>query len=258
MHSSWFRKPVYKQVRWLAIFFVAGSLVYSYFIPSGWLYTIILLILWLAFSMICSFNIRSGAYIRTINAGESTKDHIYLTFDDGPVQGTSQILDILDRHKAKASFFITGNKTEKNMAIVERMAGSGHCIGNHSYHHKSWFPILPVSKIREEVENTQKIIYDIINQIPQFFRPPFGITNPLISKAIGPLDLKVIGWTIRSLDTMEKDVTKVINRICRKLKPGSIVLLHDATPGINEVLEAVLIFCHESGLRPVSLNELKI
>ena len=63
MHSSWFRKPVYKRVRWLAIFFIAGSLAYAYFYPAEWLYVVFFSLLWLIFSMICSFNIRSGAYL---------------------------------------------------------------------------------------------------------------------------------------------------------------------------------------------------
>ena len=97
MDSSWFPKPVFKKVRWIAIFFIAGSVAYAYSHPAGWLYTSAIGLLWLTFSLICSFNVRSGAYIKTINSGVAGVDQIYLTFDDGPVSSTYNILKILDK-----------------------------------------------------------------------------------------------------------------------------------------------------------------
>lgn len=258
MHSSWFRKPVYKRVRWLALFFIVGSLAYAYYYPGGWLYTVFFVFLWFTFSIICSFSIQSGAYVKTIIAGNSEGGHIFLTFDDGPVSGTLQILEILDRHRAKASFFVTGEQAKKNPEIVKEILQKGHCIGNHSFSHKKWFSILPVRKIREELGKTQTILTQITGIAPLYFRPPYGVTNPLIAKALKSFDLKTIGWTIRSLDTVTKDPDKIIERVSKQLKSGRIVLLHDTTPNIDKVLEAVLIDCHELGLAPVSLNELKI
>lgn len=257
MDSSWFPKPVYKRVRWLAIFFITGSLVYAFYYPVGWLYTLSFIVIWLLFSIICSFNIQSGAYIKTINAGTDKINQIYLTFDDGPVSNTHEILEILDRYKVKASFFVKGENAKENEEILKKIRESGHCIGNHSFSHKSWFPILPVKKIREELEKTQTVLSQITGAAPQFFRPPFGVTNPLIAAALKSIKLKTIGWTIRSLDTVIKDHNKVISRVTRQLKPGCIVLLHDTTPEIGRILEAVLKTCKESGLKPVSLHKLE-
>lgn len=257
MDSSWFPKPVYKRVRWLALFFIAGGLAYAYFYPVGWLYTLSFIVIWLSFSAICSFNIQSGAYIKTINTGTDKVSHIYITFDDGPVSNTNEILEILDRYKVKASFFVKGESAKINEEIIKKIWKRGHCIGNHSFYHKSWFPILPVKKIREELERTQTVLSQMTGSAPQFFRPPFGVTNPLIAGALKSTKLKTIGWTIRSLDTVIKDHNKVISRIIRQLKPGCIVLLHDTTPEIGRILEAVLESCKKSGLKPVSLHKLE-
>jgi peptidoglycan/xylan/chitin deacetylase (PgdA/CDA1 family) len=257
MHSSWFRKPVYKRVRWLAVFFIAGSLAYAYSSQVGWFYVFFFVLLWLAFSMICSFNIQSGAYVTTINKGRSEDRNIYLTFDDGPVKNTSEIIEILDRYQAKATFFITGEKAMKNRKVVKNISDMGHCIGNHSFTHKSWFPLFPVRKIREELKKTQFVLEQITGDAPHFFRPPFGVTNPLIASAIKSFDFTVIGWSLRSLDTITKSVDKVTTRIKKRLKPGCIVLLHDTSPNIGIILETVLKTCDDSGLKPVSLNELK-
>ncbi len=256
MHSSWFPKPVYKRVRWLALFFLAGGLAYAYFNPGEWQYLFLVGSIWLIFSIICSFHIQSGAYINTIVAGSNDSDYIYFTFDDGPTANTFQIIEVLDRYNVKATFFITGKNAEMNPEIVKKLSEKGHCIGNHSYSHKSWLPILPVRKIRKEIAKTQSIITDISGISPRFFRPPFGVTNPLIAKALNPFSLKTVGWNIRSLDTIIKDPDQLINRIRKRLKPGSIVLLHDTSPHIGKVLDAVLISCHEMKIKPVSLNEL--
>jgi peptidoglycan/xylan/chitin deacetylase (PgdA/CDA1 family) len=258
MHSSWFQRPVYKQVRWLAVFFIAGSLVYAYFYPEGWLYAILFVALWVTFSVVCTFNIRSGAYIKTINSGDRESNHIFITFDDGPVDKTEYILEILDRYQAKASFFVTGERAKENRDIVKKILEKGHSIGNHSFSHKSIFPFLPVRKIKEELQKTQAILTNIIGNPPKYFRPPYAITNPLIAKALRSFDLITIGWTIRSLDTVIKDPDKVYERIRRRIKPGRIVLLHDTTPDIGKILESVLETCHESGLKAVSLDELNI
>ena len=256
MHSSWFQKPVYKRVRWLAIFFLAGSFAYTYANPSGWLYVAICLFIWLTFLLVCSFNIRSGAFVRTINSGNKNLKRIFLTFDDGPDDNTLRILDILQYHHATASFFLTGSKAEKSQHIVNRMVENGHCIGNHSYGHKSWFPLLPVRKIKEEITTTQSIIEHITGTPPRYFRPPFGVTNPLIAKALSSFNLITIGWSVRSLDTIIKDPQKLITRIKKQIKPGSIVLLHDSSMSTGKILEEILIFCRENGYNPVTLDEL--
>jgi peptidoglycan/xylan/chitin deacetylase (PgdA/CDA1 family) len=256
MHSSWFRKPVYKQIRWLAALFIGGSLALAFFDPAGWLYVVFFSLLWLTFSMICAFNIRSGAYVKTINSGRIDEKKIYLTFDDGPVEATLNILNILNKYQAKASFFVKGNQAEQNQEILRKISMSGHCIGNHSYSHKSWFPLLPVRKIKKEIERTQSLINRITGSMPAFFRPPFGVTNPLIANALQNFDLKVAGWNIRSLDTVSNNPGLIIDRIINQLKPGRIVLLHDTTPNIEKVLEALLLHCKKQGLTAVSLNDL--
>jgi len=140
--------------------------------------------------------------------------------------------------------------------VVHEMVQKQHTLGNHSYHHRSWFPLMGRERIKNELTATQIAIASITGSKPIYFRPPFGVTNPFITKALKGLNLKTIGWSLRSFDTMEKNPGKTVQRIKNKIGPGSIVLMHDRSRDAALVLEEILIYCLENQLVPVSLDEL--
>jgi peptidoglycan-N-acetylglucosamine deacetylase len=256
MHSSWFRRPVYNISSNIAVITILGSVVLTLCCPGYWFVIVIITILWSGFFLLASFSINSGVYVKTICRGSEAGRNIAITFDDGPDQNTPIILEILASRNAKASFFLIGEKAEKNKNLVESIKNANHTIGNHTYNHKPYFPIMGVRKITGNIAATQAVLQKISGEEPVYFRPPFGVTNPLIAQALKRFKLVVIGWSVRSLDTIKKDPEKVLTRITKRLKPGSIILLHDTTKNVAPILQGLLLYCKKQDLTPVSLDEL--
>jgi peptidoglycan-N-acetylglucosamine deacetylase len=255
MHTSWFRKPVHKIVSVLTILFILGCILTAWFSISIWPVFLIGALLSSGILIGSSFIIRSGLYITTINSGNANQNKIAITFDDGPCEQSKDILKILDQYQVKASFFLIGSKIEGFQETVKAINEKHHNIGNHSFYHHNLFPLKSPENMLDEIIQTQQLIKSVTGNEPAYFRPPFGITNPLVAKALNRTSLKTIGWSIRSLDTVTDDPKKIIARIKKRLKPGSIILLHDTTINVIPVLEELLVTCTELKLKPVSLDE---
>jgi peptidoglycan/xylan/chitin deacetylase (PgdA/CDA1 family) len=202
-----------------------------------WSSILVLLILFLVYA---SYYIGSGVYVKAICKPDAPG--VVLTFDDGVDENqTPKVLDVLKKYDAKAIFFIIGEKAEKHPHLVQRIVAEGHKIGIHSYTHKPIFPILAYDNMHKEVWDTKEILEKITGEIVDLFRPPFGVTNPNIGKVVEELNLKTIGWNIRSLDTnMSQDRLQVAERVSQKLTGRDIILLHDDRQGSEILLEALL------------------
>lgn len=202
-----------------------------------WSSLIILLILYLVYA---SYYIGSGVYVKAICKPDAPG--VVLTFDDGVDEiQTPKVLDVLKKYEAKAIFFIIGEKAEKHPHLVQRIVAEGHKIGIHSYTHKPIFPILAYDNMHKEVWDTKEILEKITGETVDLFRPPFGVTNPNVGKVVEELNLRTIGWNIRSLDTnMSQDRLQVAERVSKKLTGRDIILLHDDRQGSEILLEALL------------------
>ena len=175
---------------------------------------------------------------------------IALTFDDGPVSGhTERILDILKRYDVPAAFFCIGHRVKENPLIIQRIHAEGHVIGNHSYTHKKTFDLLSAGSVAKELAETNAIIRECIGLSPKLFRPPFGVTNPMIAKAVARKNLAVIGWSIRSLDSIMQDRTKLLKRVTRSLKGGDVILFHDYSEAAIAILPDVIDHISRLGLK---------
>ncbi|HTA95091.1 MAG TPA: polysaccharide deacetylase family protein, partial [Verrucomicrobiae bacterium] len=160
--------------------------------------------------------------------GNNLKKCVALTFDDGPdANSTPQLLDLLKEAKVEAVFFCIGKKVAANSELSARIVREGHLLQNHSYAHSHFTNFFPIARLRAELARTQNVIEKATGIVPQFFRPPMGLSNPRIFRAAREFDLKVVGWTIRSLDTIMTDPEKIVARIAWRLEPGAIILLHD-------------------------------
>lgn len=206
-----------------------------------WISIIIILIIF-GFAFYASYYIGSGVYLKAVCRLNDTENSVMLTFDDGVDElQTPKVLDVLRKYDAKAMFFIIGEKAEKYPGIVERILAEGHKIGIHTYSHKNNFPILSYSKIYEEIFKTKEILEKIANRPINLFRPPFGVTNPMIGRAVRELNLTTIGWSIRSYDTnLSIPRIEVAEKIAGKLKGNDIILLHDNREGCEVILEELL------------------
>lgn len=160
--------------------------------------------------------------------GKKSQRRVALTFDDGPdANSTPQLLDLLRAEKIEAAFFCVGKNVAANLELSARIVREGHLLENHSYEHSSATNFFTTARLKKALAQTQTAIQEATGIVPQFFRPPMGLSNPRIFRAARELNLKVIGWTIRSLDTITTDPKKIVARITRRLKPGAIILLHD-------------------------------
>lgn len=204
-------------------------------------------------------SIKSQMFISSFNYNYNVTGKVAISFDDGPdKEHTEKLLVILEKYNAKANFFLIGKNIRKYPKIVEQIYNSGHLIGNHTFNHKNTFPFYAQKKIEEEIINTQKEIEKITKQGNKYFRPPFGVTNPTISRVVTKLKLQVVGWSIRTFDTKKSmDKEKILESIVAKIKAGDIILLHDKTEHICWLTEEIILHLKRNNLRAVTIDELR-
>lgn len=184
-------------------------------------------------------------------------DRVALTFDDGPIAGkTDEVLRILKEHDVPAAFFCIGNRVDKHPEIVRRIDKEGHLIGNHSYWHGRLFDLKSAPMVTRELYDTDVAIFKVIGRKPRFFRPPYGVTNPMIARSVKRLNHSVAGWSVRSFDTIISDRDRLFKRITRSIKGGDVVLLHDYSAATIQILPDLISFIRERGLKIVRLDEL--
>lgn len=204
-----------------------------------------------------SWSISLGVYLRSVCSNRAKRECVALTFDDGvDCELTPKLLDLLDRYGAKGSFFIIGSKGGECPEIVRMIHERGHSIGNHSMWHKGTFPMQWSGDIYAEIEECSTILSSIIGERVRYFRPPFGVTNPMIGSAVRRLGLTSIGWSVRSYDTMGHSAEVVVQRITKQIEGGDIVLMHDNRECVLEITEATLKYLQANGYRAVSIDEL--
>lgn len=148
-----------------------------------------------------------------------------LTFDDGPhPEFTRRLLDILDRYRARATFFIVGRSAQRYPELVKQIAQAGHAIGNHSWDHPS-FPYISGRKRRAQIRACAKAIHPYGLKL---FRPPYG--NQSIASRLDALWLgyQVITWNVVAQDWLAHDAGWMTNQILTQIQPGSVILFHDA------------------------------
>ena len=204
-----------------------------------------------------SYSISSGRYLKSLCRNKNTNSYIAITFDDGVDPNiTPKVLDILKRYNAKATFFIIGKYAVSYPQIVKRIVDEGHDIGNHSYYHKGCFPMQKSADIYKEIQQCNNALKQASGKEIELFRPPFGVTNPMIGAAVRRSGLQSIGWSIRSLDTIGQCIDKVERRVIRQIKAGEIILLHDNREGADLLLDRLLNQIQNKGLEAVTIKKL--
>ena len=198
-----------------------------------------------------SYSIKARVYMRSVCRKDTDEKVVALTFDDGPhPEQTPKVLEILRERGVKATFFCIGANIENNRVLTKRVDEDGHIVGNHSYCHTWTFPWFGYGKMEQDLRRCDKLIEETTGKEVKFFRPPFGVTNPTVAKVVKNGGYISVGWNIRSLDTTCKgDISKVLRRIEKKLKPGSIIALHDRLPFSDKLLILILDMLSEKGYR---------
>ena len=180
-----------------------------------------------------SINIKSSLYCNVLCSGDTKDKAIALTFDDGPDKEiTPHILGILKSHNIKAAFFCIGHKAAENPELIQKIYDEGHIIGNHSWSHGYFFDLLSPGRMVAELRKTENALGQIQNRKTRLFRPPYGVTNPSIASAAREMNYHIVGWSLRSKDTVKKDENELLERLKKKVRPGDVILFHD-TRGIT-------------------------
>ncbi|PKO73247.1 MAG: polysaccharide deacetylase family protein [Betaproteobacteria bacterium HGW-Betaproteobacteria-17] len=197
-------------------------------------------------------------------AAATARQEIALTIDDGPDPlVTPQVLDILDRYAARATFFCVGEKAERYPDVCREIVRRGHAVENHSQRHRHHFALLGPRGFLRELQAAQSTLSRITGQRPVFFRAPAGLRNPFLDPVLARLGLTLASWSVRGFDTRVGDPERVRHALLRELRAGAILLLHDGNaarsprgiPVILEVLPAVLESAAAAGLRFVRLRD---
>lgn len=192
------------------------------------------------------------------NKTHLNSDKVLLTFDDGPHETlTPKVLDILKRHHVGAVFFVIGSQVEQYPEIVSRILSEGHLIGNHTQNHPLIFAALRQDKVDKEIGLCDNTLIAQNIHPGHYFRPPVGYTNPRIARAVNKFNKKVIGWSLRSFDSVIKEEAKLLERVTSKVKPGNIVLFHDNLPHTVAIVEQFIIDAKKNGIKFASASDLK-
>lgn len=228
----------YKRVKSILLLSITAVLLYGYWNASAIWLLVPCLLIFIGITAWGAFDLRLSYFTPVIykNKGLSTKQ-MAITFDDGPTVYTEKILDTLRDYNAKATFFCIGNQLTAFPEVAKRIIREGHTLGNHSQTHTKKMGFLSYKEVATEIEVCNKTIYSHLELQPLLYRPPFGVSNPQIAKAIADHQMKCIGWSIRSLDTLNLTKEQVLKRIIPKLESGSIILLHDTS---DKTLQIVL------------------
>lgn len=192
-------------------------------------------------------------YNKGVPVAKGQKKRVALTFDDGPdAKVTPQVLAILKKYDAKATFFMVGTNVSKNPAIVEQVYEAGHEIGNHTWNHPK-LTSLSTSAVKQEVDKTSNAIYNAIGQYPTVFRPPYGATNDKVRSVI---TMPSILWSIDTLDWKHRNADKVLSYVKASAKDGSIILMHDIHQSTANGLENVILYLQKQGYEFVTVSEI--
>jgi peptidoglycan-N-acetylglucosamine deacetylase len=205
-----------------------------------------------------------GSNWRRLPEASAARFEAAITIDDGPdPQVTPAVLDLLDAHRARATFFCIAAHAQAHPALCREIVRRGHSVQNHSQHHAHTFSLLGPRGIDREVAQAQDTLARITGEVPRFFRAPAGLRNLFLAPVLQRQGLQLVSWTRRGFDTTRRDPAGVLARLTHRLAAGDIVLLHDGhaarTTGgravVLEVLPGLLERFAQAGLRSVTLPQ---
>lgn len=247
----------------LSVLLAYSTVVYSLWKgPPPLAFLVPFAVVYVALINLGTYFLNLGVFLDVVSRGPRGVKGVALTFDDGPHPvHTRRVLDILDEHGAKATFFVIGEKAARHPDVIREIAARGHDLAIHSFTHDRFLNMRHESRIEREIADTARIIEELTGQKTRFFRPPVGFTSPRTTMAVRALGVDVVGWTARAYDGLGMTTgARIVERIAPSLEDGSIVLLHDAPergeqmPASVDALPGLLAAMRERGLAGVALG----
>lgn len=232
-----------------AIYFITLLFLYR-FVSLPNIFFIIAIICYVFIPAYGSIKIYANFYVNAV-CSIADKTAIVLSFNlDNVETDPTNLLTIMEEFGVKAIFFVSGNYVKANPEWVEQIEKKGHILGNHYLSNTKNFGFERPSELVMNLDETSKQISNITKKAVIYFRPPFGITNPFVKKAVKKLDLNVIGWQIKlSKKKLRQDISA--NKMIPKLKGGEIILI-DLMDYLD--IELIRVFIEEIKKRDVSFR----
>lgn len=184
-----------------------------------------------------------------------------ITFDDGPNgDQTVAVLRLLDRHQAKATFFMIGQNVERQPEVARQVAAAGHAVGSHTYSHRK-LNQLSLAEAKEEIDRGQAALAGAGIADARLFRAPHGLKTFAVVRHLLQRGLRPIAWTAGVYDTDCPHAQIIAHRAKRWVRPGTILLLHDGKLGhdrrpMTQALDAILQLARKRGIQLVTIPEL--
>lgn len=151
------------------------------------------------------------------------------------------ILETLEKHKIKVTFFFDGSWVKKNPDLAKIIKEASHEIGNHAYSHPDLSRYSP-EQTTEEISKTNQVIEETIGVRPIWFAPPSGAFNDGTIQVAHKLNMKTILWTVDTIDWRNPETTGMVSRVVGEVENGSMILMHPTKPtaeGLNTMIEGI-------------------
>lgn len=193
-------------------------------------------------------------------AKDTQEKKIYLTFDCGYENGnTPLILDALQKHNAKATFFVVGNFIKDNPDLVKEMIAEGHTVGNHTLTHPDMSGISSMEAFKKQLEGVENLYKEATGEsMTKFYRPPQGIYSTANLSMAKELGYKTFFWSLAYVDWyQDKQPTReeAFDKLLTRIHPGAIVLLHNTSSTNGQILDELLTKWKEMGYTFGTLND---
>lgn len=200
-----------------------------------------------------------GRALGCVKHGPRDTPAVALSFDDGPHPVfTNQILEILARYDARATFFPIGLSASGHGYVLAKAGAAGHEVGNHTWSHP-YLPDLSAAGLREQIERTSDAVESATGARPALARPPYGsLTAEVVDKWTG-FDERIALWDVDSADWARPGADAIAAKVLGEIQPGSIVLMHDSGGDRAQTVQAlpsIIEGCLERGYRMATIPEL--
>lgn len=163
-------------------------------------------------------------FMGTISRLETEEPVLALTFDDGPhPEYTVRLLDVLDRHQAKATFFCVGKFAAMHPDVIRQIAEAGHVVGNHTWDHPS-VPLLNRKERCAQIRQCEEVLKPFGSRL---FRPPYGHQSLASRLNLLQMRYQVVGWTVAAPDWRLTDPRPIVEEVLPQVRPGGIIVFHD-------------------------------
>lgn len=191
--------------------------------------------------------------LKSVSGGaDPDKPMIALTFDDGPGPRTGELLEQLEKHNARATFFMLGKNAKKYPQFVKKMTEINCELGNHSYDHAK-LTNLDEQHVKMQIKDTNEAVRDASGQPPTLLRPPYGAVNDIVKENVG---MPMIMWSIDTQDWKTKDMQQTVDAVLSKVKDGDIILMHDIHSSSIDAALRLIPELQRRGFQLITVSEL--